>query len=279
MLRLPETCDRRSRPGREPSMTSVDESDARQETVVVCRPADQATGLIEQLQQIGLRVLSFPLLEVVEPLDGGAALRTAVEQLDRYSMVAFTSANAVAAVQRSLGGNSWPPVTSTAAVGRATAAAVVEAGFPGPFVPTTATAAELGAKVPLPSDCAARPILGPLAELASPDLEVSIAERGGRFERVTAYRTTPVRYGPADVRTVARADYIVVTSPSIARELATIVGSARKQQSSPTPTPGVVAIGPRTADAASAAGLTVLSVAEPHDDGGLVSAIDALANG
>lgn len=247
------------------------------QTVVVCRPAKQAAGLVERLSQAGFVPVPIPLIEVTESVDGGAALRQAVQQLDRYSLVAFTSANAVDAVKSAFGEMTWPVGTLTAAVGQASAAAVVDAGFPEPFVPTKATAEDLGNQVPLPNDVSDRPILAPLAELASDDLVAAVVQRGGSIERVVAYRTMPLHHNAETLRRMADSDFIIVTSPSIARELAAALATTTQSDEPPVVSPGIVAIGPRTAQAALEAGLSVDAIADPHDDAGLIEALKGLA--
>lgn len=245
-------------------------------TVVVCRPAKQAAGLVEKLTTAGFVAVPTPLIDVIEPADGGVALREVVKQLARFSLVAFTSANAVDAVKGALGNSAWPAGTATAAVGRASAVAVVEAGFPEPFVPTSATAADLAAQVPLPADLSHRPVLAPLAELASDDLVAGLEQRGGLIERVVAYRIAPLRHDAESLGRMAESDFAVVTSPSIARELAAVLRSTTAVGELPSSMPDAVAIGPRTASAALDAGLSIVATADPHDDVGLVEALVGL---
>lgn len=238
--------------------------------ITVCRPVDLATGLIESLEAEGFEVLSFPLAQVVDAADHGAGLEHAVDDLAGFAAVAFTSVNAVAAVRRVLGDRPWPTRTATFAVGRATGDAVTDAGFPTPFVPKTFTAAALGAQAPLVDS--SRPILAPLAELASNDFEIAVAARGGTVERVTAYRTLVPSHPAHLIARVRQSDLVLVTSPSIVKRLVDALTSEVAAVDGHRRLPPVLAIGPRTATAAAAFAVEVVGVADPHNDHGLLVA-------
>ena len=93
-------------------------------TVVVTRPAAQASTLSAALRREGALVLLLPAIAIAGPVDGGKALEDAVDRVGEYDLIAFTSANAVAGFiavvkdVRALAG------VKLAAVGRATAAAL-----------------------------------------------------------------------------------------------------------------------------------------------------------
>ncbi len=244
-------------------------SSAGRATVVVCRPVAQAGSLTAQLEAAGFDVVGFPLAEVVAPRDEGAALAASVARLSNFALVAFTSVNAVNAVRRAMGEQPWPDHVATCAVGTATASAVVAAGFPTPFVPAVATAADLGATVPI--ELSDRPVLAPLAELASDDLVDAIEARGFTVERVTAYRSIVPEHDDALVERVVSSDLILLTSPSIARRLVAVLSERLGEAE----VPPAVAIGPRTAEAASDVGLTVSRIATPSTDGGLITAVES----
>ena len=61
--------------------------------VVVTRPARQASALTGPLRAAGAEPVVVPTIEIVDPDDGGAALRAAVADLSSYEWVVLTSAN------------------------------------------------------------------------------------------------------------------------------------------------------------------------------------------
>jgi uroporphyrinogen III methyltransferase/synthase len=62
--------------------------------VVVTRAADQSREMIERLEHLGATVISCPTIEFAEPDDWTPA-DSAIDSLERYDWVVFTSANAV----------------------------------------------------------------------------------------------------------------------------------------------------------------------------------------
>lgn len=64
--------------------------------VVITRPAAQADALARAVAAMGREAVLFPLLEI-HPLPDPAALRTALNELGRYALVAFVSPNAIEA--------------------------------------------------------------------------------------------------------------------------------------------------------------------------------------
>ncbi|ANC32276.1 uroporphyrinogen-III synthase [Isoptericola dokdonensis] len=104
-------------------------------------------------------------------------------------------------------------------------------------------------------------VLLPLGDLATSTLHDGLAQLGWTPQVVTAYRTVRSDL-PPDV--VARPyDVVVVTSGSVAREVATQLG---------TGTP-VVAIGRPSAQVAGEVGLTVAAVADRPTDAALAAAV------
>ena len=67
-------------------------------TVVVTRAADQQGAARELLEQQGARVLDLPAL-VIGPPDHWGPLDDALEELDSFHWLVFSSANGVVAVE------------------------------------------------------------------------------------------------------------------------------------------------------------------------------------
>ena len=87
--------------------------------IVVTRP--EAKSLADQLESLGAEVSLVPLIEI-RPAEDHAAAEAALERLDGYDWVVFTSVNAVAVFAPRLGGLAGPRV---AAVGPVTADRIV----------------------------------------------------------------------------------------------------------------------------------------------------------
>ncbi len=114
---------------------------------------------------------------------------------------------------------------------------------------------------------APRRVLVPQGDLAKPTMAEGLRERGWDVHVVTAYRTVSHALSPEVVEAWrgGAVDVVVLTSGSVAREVATQLGAD----------PGVagVAIGEPTAEAAHAVGLRVDAVAERATDDALAAAV------
>ncbi|WP_129776134.1 uroporphyrinogen-III synthase [Peristeroidobacter soli] len=92
-------------------------------TVLVTRPASQAVGLCERMQQNGAAAIAFPAVEI-EPVTASKA--------SGHDLIIFVSVNAVAhgvhLIEKS-------PTARVAAIGKATAAALKETSLPADIVP------------------------------------------------------------------------------------------------------------------------------------------------
>jgi len=76
------------------SASSSGELPLKDKWVVVTRPLHQSDNLKAKLAAAGAKVLSFPLLEIVSARDP-ARVRAKLQNLDRFDLVIFVSANAV----------------------------------------------------------------------------------------------------------------------------------------------------------------------------------------
>jgi len=93
-------------------------AEAARPRVVITRPRDESVALARRLESLGYAALIEPMLEIV-------SLAVAIPPLDRYAALAFTSANGA----RAFAGLSSARDIPAYAVGAATAAALVTAGF------------------------------------------------------------------------------------------------------------------------------------------------------
>src|SRR5438876_4108954 len=107
-------------------------------TIVITRAAAQAQRFVELLEAEGARVLAAPTIAIEpppswEPLDG------ALDAIDTFAWVIFTSVNGVAMVDRRLTArrHAWTAIgrRRVAAIGPATAEALAEHGVRADVVP------------------------------------------------------------------------------------------------------------------------------------------------
>ena len=243
--------------------------------IVVTRARHQAPALADRLRRMGAEPVEVPTVEIADPADGGAALRDAAARVRDFDWVCLTSANAVSRFLACLrDSRAFGTDVRVAAVGPGTAAALAAAGVVADLIPERSLAEGLVDAFPAATGTG-RALL-PQAAGARDVLARGLEAKGWEVEVVQAYRTVPVALSPEAIAAAAKADAIAFTSASTVDSFLAAAG--------PDGVPPVVAcIGPVTAAAAKAAGLTVDVVATDHTLDGLVAALttslSASANG
>ena len=243
--------------------------------VVVTRAREQASGFAEKLRVRGAEPVEFPLIRLVPPTDGYAALDAAVVRAGTYDWVCFASAPAVHAFCDRLGrGGKDGRALATAriaAVGPATAEALAARGLVADFQPQATTGAGLGAE--LPGDVGGNNILVPRAKEGDEGLVEALTARGAAVDAAVAYENVLDGAGADEVRGRLRAgtiDAVTFTSSSTVKNfVAALDGTALP--------PGIVVacIGPSTAKTArEMLGREPEVVASEHTTEGLVAALE-----
>ena len=240
------------------------------------RPRRQAGPLIDSLVRRGAEPLPLPTIRI-EPIDDLDQLDVAIEETRRgsFDWCVFTSANAVEVFANRMDVLDVHPdqlaAVRVAAVGRATAAAVAQAGLNLTLVPEQATADALAARLRQVMGASAR-VLYPRSAMGRDVLPNELRAAGYDVLTIDVYRTLPepnvdqrvldrVRRGEVDVITFA--------SPSSVRHLVALLAS---ESIALNAIPAVCA-GPVTAQAAREAGLLVVAVSESPDMAAISKAI------
>ncbi len=246
--------------------------------IVVTRAGEPATALAARLRALGAEPIVCPTIATAPPDDWGP-LDAALGRLDRYDWLVFTSANGVAAFAERLGvsGHALPERVRLAAVGTATATALAEALRPPALVPAEHRALRL---LDALGAVAGLRVLLPVADIARPELTASLLAAGAAVETVTAYRTVPVcadAIGAVGAALRAgRIDALTFASPSAVDGLLAALdatGMAGPERHTLLEDAAICCIGPTTAAAARALGLTVTAVAREQTNAGLIAAL------
>jgi uroporphyrinogen-III synthase len=241
--------------------------------VVVTRAAHQAEGLAQAFAAAGAQVECLPLLDVVPPADPRPLERAAAE-LPLYDWAVFTSANAVEALMQFAGG-ALPPRLRTAAVGRATAAAL-RAWEVEPAVVAGPDGAALVAAL-APHVARRRRVLVPQAADARRTLADGLAEAGAEVAIVVAYEKRLPPEAPARAAEIFGAGplgWVSFSSPSIARNFAELFG---KEWTARRPTLRAASIGGVTTATLRHLGVEPAAEAATPRDDELVAAVAAAA--
>jgi uroporphyrinogen-III synthase len=188
-------------------------------TVVVTRPAAQSTRFIELATAAGASCFAYPAL-LIEPLALTDAVRAEFQQR-RWDWAIFTSTNAVSSARAQLG----PSIaTKHAAVGRATARALEQAGLPVDARPESATSEGLLA-LPEFARVEGRNLLLVKGAGGRELLPTELRLRGATVLELEVYRRVVVEPGPDAIAGLhatlgnAGRTIVTVTSAEILRAL------------------------------------------------------------
>jgi uroporphyrinogen III methyltransferase/synthase len=242
--------------------------------VATTRAADPEDALVKRLLAEGARVVVWPTIATDDPEDAGP-LMGAARSLEAYDWVVFTSPRAVQALvihaQPRLGGR--PRI---AAVGDATAAALVKEGWPADVVAGGEGARALAEAMDADGLARGDRVLFPASSLARSTLEDALRAKGAEVDRVEAYRTRVVPPDAARVRAdlASGVDVVTFASPSAVQAMSEALGDLPAALG-PT---RVAAIGRTTADALGERGVRDVEIGTEPGMGGLVNACVTLTN-
>jgi uroporphyrinogen III methyltransferase/synthase len=240
--------------------------------VVVTRATQQAPVLSEKLRELGADVIEMPATQIAR-LDL-APLRGAIDHISEYDWMIFTSQNAVAIFWEQLLGRGRDARAlaglKVAAVGPATAGALLEHGITVDVIPQRFVAEGLLETMRERDDVAGKKVLYVTAEGARDVLPAGLREIGAEVSVIEAYRSIP---DGAGVETLARAieagniDLATFTSASAVTGYIDAVGDELALK---VP---AASIGPQTSEALREAGIEVKAEAEESTIDGLVSVV------
>ncbi|MGA6924961.1 MAG: uroporphyrinogen-III C-methyltransferase [Desulfosarcina sp.] len=244
--------------------------------IVVTRAREQASELVSKLTECGAECIQCPTIQVVAPSDG-APLDRAIEALDRYDWIVFTSVNGVDYFFRRLFENGFDlralGHVKTVSIGPATADRLRNWGLNSDIVPSSYRAesvVEAFAAMPI----AGKTVLLPRAKEARSVLPVELTRLGAAVEEVAAYETRQAKDGAVDL--IARleagsVDTVTFTSSSTVKNFHRLLPPDRVERLMEGIT--VASIGPITSQTARELGFSVSVEAEAYTIPGLVRAI------
>jgi uroporphyrinogen III methyltransferase/synthase len=240
--------------------------------IIVTRAREQASSLVEKLEELGAEVIEFPTIRIAEPEDF-QQFDEVLLNLASYTWLVFTSVNGVRAFFkrmklqkidiRSLSGK------MLCAVGEATGEALNDLGLQVEYIPAQYTIAEL-LKGLLTRVKPGERVLLARADIANPELSSGLEAKGIHLDNLVVYRTLPEAAAKEEIRKLLngeKIDYITFTSSSTVKNFMTMIGAENLQKLLNT---RVVCIGPVTAETAKEKGLQVAAMADIYTIDGLV---------
>jgi uroporphyrinogen-III synthase len=241
------------------------------ETVVVTASAGTFPGLVEALRALPVLVEEHPLMNFAPPPDW-APLDSALDRLESYPAVAFTSPRAATAVVVRMAGRSMRrrPGQNTPrawAGGAATGTALGDV-LGQVRTPSEADAARLGAAEALAGAMLDAqvdgPVLFPCGDTRRDELPKRLRSHGIRVDEVVCYRSVLASESAAHAA-AARGTVLVVASPAVADLLV--------RACPPDARPDLLAVGPTTAASARASGWSPAAVASKPTAEALAAAV------
>jgi uroporphyrinogen III methyltransferase/synthase len=245
-------------------------------TVVVTRTREQASELVVRLSAAGAECLECPTIRVVPP-EEWQPLDAAIDALDSYDWLVFTSVNGVSFFFDRLYNNGKDVRTlksvRTATIGPATAKRLRDFGLKSDIVPETYRAESIVEAFALESVKGKRLLL-PRAKEARPVLPVELRKLGAIVDEIAVYQTEQVREDAQML--ISRLeegsiDLITFTSSSTVRNFKALFPPERFKGLLDGVT--IASIGPITADTAKELGLKVDIEANEYTIDGLCEAI------
>ncbi len=242
--------------------------------VVITRPEAQAETFADLLRAQGANVIPFPVIRVAPP-ESWSPLDLALDRLETYHWILFTSANGVSSFFRRLRERDRDvrdlKGIRIATIGPATASAVERLGIRVDLVPEEFIS-EGVVRVFSRENLKGCRILLPRAEEARDVIPAGLEKMGAKIDVVTVYRTLRSDRDAAELLPLlsrGKVDVITFTSPSTVTHFLGIMGPGFRLPAGSR----IACIGPVTADAARKAGLTVDILQERFTIPGLVDAI------
>lgn len=241
--------------------------------IVVTRAAQQSASLTDRLAELGADVIEMPATRTAR-LDL-TPLREEIARLDSYRWMIFTSQNAVAIFWEQLlgGGRDARALAglAIAAVGPATAGALLERGIAVDVIPERFVAEGLLEKLSDRGDVAGSRVLYVTAEGSREVLPEGLTALGATVNVINAYRSIQDGTGASRLKRALESGTIsavTFTSASAVRSYAALVG---EEMSLRAP---AITIGPQTSEAVTAAGIELLAEAQESTTDGLIAAVE-----
>jgi uroporphyrinogen-III synthase len=240
--------------------------------VLITRPRAQADDFADKLQSAGFKPIFFPVIEI-QRIGNNVALERALEKLNCYEWVVFTSVNAVDIVfdEYSVFFLKENAGVKFAAIGPKTAEALRKYSIEPDFVPEEYVAEAI---LPGLGDLQGKWVLLPRAEIARQALPEAIANAGGIAHEIIVYQTLPAQVDEDGLSALkSGVDVITFTSASTVENFVAVTRQHNLDPLNLPNNPLVACIGPITEQAAKEAGFQNLVVAKEYTTDGLIEAI------
>lgn len=244
--------------------------------IVVTRSRRQVGELFDSLTMLGADVLECPTIKIEPPADI-QPLHNAIRELHNYDWIIFTSVNGVDAFFHALGtlGLDTRCLTGVrvCAIGPATARRLKSNGLIADLIPPRFRAESIVETLEQNEKLEGTNILLPRADIAPPDLLLSLRNSGANVHEIAAYRTVideePLDGAVINALEQDAIDWITFTSSSTVRNFIERIDQKLLSGKSFR----IASIGPVTSDTIREAGFEVHVQPEQYTIPALIAAI------
>ena len=243
--------------------------------ILVTRSRHQASSLSKLLRKHGALPIEMPVIRI-QPMVGTKELDQAIQDLEKYHWIIFTSSNGVAVFFRRLHALNLDTRClkdiRIGAIGPATAKALEAQGIHVNYIPAEYTSKGIANGFE-EQDIAGCRILLPRSAISDRELPQSLAQLGAEVHELAIYEATlaieAVSLGK-QMLLENKIDVVTFTSPSTVVNLLTLLDGRQGVVNRAK----VACIGPKTAAKAAEAGLRVDIIAQESTIPGLVDAME-----
>ena len=245
-------------------------------TILITRAREQSSEFAARLKERGADVIEFPTIEIVPPLHW-KELDRAIERLDTYDWIIFTSVNGVSFFQQRLNvrgkGLGFPTSLKVCAIGPATAKELKKNGVRVDYTPKEYVAEAILEGFDKMNIRGERILLARVKK-ARDILPKGLRKMGAEVDVVEAYRTLKPRGGSKRLKEVlaqGKVDVITFTSSSTVNHFIELLGKGDIKEKLKGLT--IASIGPITSRTAGEQGLSVHIQPEEYTIPALTEAI------
>ncbi len=243
--------------------------------IVITRTEEQSEELQVLLKDLGANVITLPMIKIVPPSDY-SALDSAIEGIDRYDWMIFTSVNGVkfffSRLKEKKGDVRELKGIKIMAIGPRTREEIERQNISVDAMPEKFIAESVVSL--FGEDIKNKKILLPRARIARDVIPVELRKKGAHVDVVTAYETVLPDIKRGEIQSIFRKDrveVVIFTSSSTVRNFVAIAGV--KNLHGMLKGVKVACIGPVTEKTAKECGIKVDIVPEVYTMEGLVNAI------
>ena len=238
--------------------------------VLITRTRKQSQPFADALTEAGFKPVFFPAI-AIRPVDDLSGLEEALEKINTYDWILFTSPNAVdvffspplASPEGRI--NPFPKI---AAIGTKTAAKLKENGVEVNLVPDEFIGEGLLNSL---GEVKGKRFLLPRAKVARKILPDQIRKAGGILDEFAIYETVAATPTPDEIESLrAGVDVVTFTSPSTVKNFVKLAKAAQLDPLHLPNHPLFACIGPVTEKAARELGFSPIVMAETYTTEGLI---------